>query len=412
MDEPTMRQPSEKISVWFVTSFLDHPNGGMGRYEVRVSDGLRSNSAMDVTIVRLKPINLKSLEWIPWIGPRLVAVARNNPAWIELPPRTKGAVVVHLANQFMALAIPLIKLRCWVRRQRIRIVTTVHDLYDWDLVTNNELRDLYVPIPISTLAMRFLTLKGLGYSDWIIVDSVTMISTVTRYHPHLTKRISVAHPGWSEEVTSSENEVSPPHEREQTQILYVGSQHPRKNLVSLVGAFARLREIDKTVELVLAGATRSGSHHDDFTACEGVSVLGELPYSEIIRLYKTATILACPSRFEGFGLPVLEAMGYGCPVVASDTPVFREVAEDAAAFVPPLDVLQWAEVLKRLLNSPQERDAMAQRGRQRATDMSWRHTLDGTIRAYTAALGKGDGIRPEGRGEGAVNLVGSASVDL
>lgn len=369
--------------MWFVTAFLDHPNGGMGRYEVQVSQYLRNHPAVDCTIIHIKPLDLKLLGRVPWVGPRLIALARNNPVWFDLPPRSKGTAVVHLANQFMGIAIPIIRFRCFLRRQRIRIVTTVHDLYDWDVCRDQHLQDLYMPVSTSTSVVRYLTLKGLGCSDGIIVDSASMADAVGYYHPHLKQRISVARPGWTEELKGKEPRTA----REQlgARILYVGSHHPRKNLRSLVGAVSLLRERGRDVELILAGAARTASQCPE-DATEGISLLGELPYEEIVRLYETATVFACPSRFEGFGLPVLEAMGYGCPVVASDIPVFREVAGDAALYVSPLKAEEWADALERLLDSPSERDAMVRRGKLRASQMVWSSTLEGTVRAYEKAL--------------------------
>ena len=110
--------------------------------------------------------------------------------------------------------------------------------------------------------------------------------------------------------------------------------------------------------------------------------LGRLPQPELNALYASATLFAFPSLHEGFGLPVLEAMAAGCPVVASDIPAVREVAGDAAVLVPPADTGAWAEALSRVLESPSLQADLAGAGRRRAALFSWSKTAEATLGVY------------------------------
>ena len=97
--------------------------------------------------------------------------------------------------------------------------------------------------------------------------------------------------------------------------------------------------------------------------------------------------MVCPSVYEGFGLPLVEAMAAGAPLVCSDIPVFREVAADAALFVPPADDEAWARALADVLSDPDRARALAARGSARVRAFSWRNTADQTLAVLSAAAG-------------------------
>src|SRR5262249_47184780 len=135
-------------------------------------------------------------------------------------------------------------------------------------------------------------------------------------------------------------------------ILAVGTQEPRKNLPALVAAFARLRE--RRPELTLALAGLEGWEERPLEA-EGVRLLGFVSDSELARLYRGAGACAYPSRFEGFGMPVAEALASGVPAVVSSHPSLDEACGDAATRVDPDDTGAFAEALERALDEPRGR---------------------------------------------------------
>ena len=116
--------------------------------------------------------------------------------------------------------------------------------------------------------------------------------------------------------------------------------------------------------------------------------LGYAPDATLRALYDRAALLVCPSHYEGFGLPLVEAMSAATPIVCSDIPVFREVAADAALFVPPDDAAGWARTVGEVLSDPQRAADLAARGSARARDFSWRRTAERTLAVWSDAAGE------------------------
>ena len=117
-----------------------------------------------------------------------------------------------------------------------------------------------------------------------------------------------------------------------------------------------------------------------------LTILGAVDDRILSDLYRRASLLCMPSRAEGFGLPVLEAMSVGLPVVASDIPAVREVGGDAAMCVPVGDVRALGHALAQVLKSPDLRDRLKALGLARAAGFTWDATAAATVRAYESAL--------------------------
>ncbi len=169
-------------------------------------------------------------------------------------------------------------------------------------------------------------------------------------------------------------------------VLCTGTLEPRKNLLRLIDAFVALPdELRAGHELALVGPRGwEAEEIEQRVAAHSavVRVLGYVSDDDLAALYQSCTAFCYPSLYEGFGLPVLEAMTCGAPVLASDIPSLREVAGDAALYVDPLDTDAIRAGLERLLGSGDERGALAERGRGRAQEFSW----DRTARELLAAL--------------------------
>jgi len=174
-------------------------------------------------------------------------------------------------------------------------------------------------------------------------------------------------------------------------ILFVGTLEPRKNIRRLLEAYLSLGS-DQT--LVLAGRMgwRGGDELEilkHFTKKKGrdVRVLSYVPRAALPALYQGATCLAFPSLCEGFGLPVLEAMISGCPVVCSSTTSLPEVAGDAAQYVDPLSVESISEGLRKVMNDPSHRETLVRKGYQRAEFFSRARYSEKIVELYGKALG-------------------------
>ncbi len=113
-----------------------------------------------------------------------------------------------------------------------------------------------------------------------------------------------------------------------------------------------------------------------------VQFLGYVPGEDLPYLYNAATVFVYPSLFEGFGLPVLEAMACGTPVIVADTSSLPEVVGDAGVRVPPLDVEAWADALAEMYEDAQRRREFGERARRRASAFSWERTAALTLNVY------------------------------
>ena len=217
-------------------------------------------------------------------------------------------------------------------------------------------------------------------------DALLCISQATRddlhvFHPNLDKYVAVTPLGAAAEFY----DPAPVRIKDlpERYLLHVGNRHHHKNVDLLFRVFAEIGRTDPDLRLVLSGA----SLPDETDRLRELGILertvrlrvgdDELPW-----LYSRAVAFVFPSRYEGFGLPVVEAMAAGCPVVTTDIAVMHEVGGDAIAYTDPDDDGRLVEVLGPLLTGTADAERMRAAGRLRARDFTWRRTAAATARAY------------------------------
>ncbi|HEX9636572.1 MAG TPA: glycosyltransferase family 1 protein [Acidobacteriota bacterium] len=162
-------------------------------------------------------------------------------------------------------------------------------------------------------------------------------------------------------------------------ILFVGTLEPRKNVALLLRAYAGLRRRHPAIGLVLAGAAGWGPRPELPAGCVG---LGYVAPGQLRLLYHAALALALPSLDEGFGLPALEAMACGCPVVVSSAGALPEVVGAAGLVLDPHDAQGWSDALAALVESPARCAALSENGRARARGFSWERAAAATLALY------------------------------
>ncbi len=178
-------------------------------------------------------------------------------------------------------------------------------------------------------------------------------------------------------------------------ILSLSAIERRKNLVHLVDAFARVARQPKMRDLKLVLVGRYWPDSPEFIALRArhpdlaprIIFTGFVPNPDLAAIYTGAIAFAFPSLAEGFGLPPLEAMQCGVPVVCSNTTSLPEVVGDAGFLLPPNDVDAWAEALFQLVNDPVLREAMKTKSLARAKLFTWDRTLHELVNAYRFATG-------------------------
>ena len=181
------------------------------------------------------------------------------------------------------------------------------------------------------------------------------------------------------QVSASEvDEVRRRHGLDEEFLLYVGTLEPRKNLAGLAAATSAL---ESSPRLVVVGPRGWG----DVTVPGGL-LLGEVSNHDVAALMAAASMLVYPSHFEGFGLPVLEAMAQGTPVVVTQNTAPAEIAGDAGLAVDTTSPSALAAAIETLLRDEGERRAMGERGRRRASGYQWSKTAEATAAIYEAVV--------------------------
>jgi glycosyltransferase involved in cell wall biosynthesis len=176
-------------------------------------------------------------------------------------------------------------------------------------------------------------------------------------------------------------------------VLSMGNTKPHKDLETLLWAFVRISPVRPDLRLLLVGAEPPGYLDDALRsapaeASKRVRFTGTVSDDELRGLYGRASVFAFPSRAEGFGLPVLEAMAFGVPVVCARAASLPEVAGDAALLFTPGDTIALADAVSRVLASADLRERLVVGGRERAAGFSWKRTAAMTVAVYGQALGE------------------------
>lgn len=240
--------------------------------------------------------------------------------------------------------------------------------------------------------------KCLEWTDLIITFSRNSKQDIKEYFGVCDQKIAITSeasrysPNFLEQYDLESLKKSISYDFKQPYLLFVSTLEPRKNIVNLIKAFNLLKEEYKIPHhLILIG--QKGWHYQDIFQAINKSIfkdnihhLGYLSDQLVALFYSQAELFIYPSFYEGFGLPVLEAMTLGCPVVTSNTSSLPEVAGDAAILVNPKDFNSLAEGMYQIINNPQLRQYLIEKGKNRAQLFSWQNVAQETLQAYQQVL--------------------------
>ncbi len=268
-----------------------------------------------------------------------------------------------------------------------RSVVTIHDL---GYLTEPESHQ-----PIHRKQLEWTTRWNAKAATGLIAVSETTKSDLVEFLAISPNRIRVVYHGVGKEFApATEPEIEAVRERHgigTMSILAVGTLQPRKNLMRLIQAFERLAPRYPDIKLVLCGAP--GWHSDQILHRASASPfhdrirhLGYIPDSDLPSLYSSAAALAFPSLYEGFGLPALEAMACGTPVVAANRSSLPEICGDAAILVDPLDPESIANGIELVLTDDEVRQGLTDRGFVRAAKFRWQECAEQTL-AFLRSIG-------------------------
>jgi glycosyltransferase involved in cell wall biosynthesis len=297
--------------------------------------------------------------------------------WMQtLLPAALGRIrpdVAHFTNSIAPLA------------KRVPAVITIHDMTLNLFPRLHPLRKQVLTRPLVALAAR--------QADAIITVSYSARRDILRLTGVPAHRVHVIH-------EAAAPAFQPIHDRECLEsvrhryglgeriILYVGTIEPRKNLPRLIEAYGRLhRAGDLPHQLVCVGPQGWGYQEvqhciDALELGEAVRLTGYVPFADLAPLYNLSEIFVFPSLYEGFGLPVIEAMACGIPVITAANSSFREIVDGAAEAIDPLKTDAIAEALLRLSQDAERRRELGRNGLRRAQEFSWARAARETLTVY------------------------------
>jgi glycosyltransferase involved in cell wall biosynthesis len=268
-------------------------------------------------------------------------------------------------------------------------VVTIHDMSLHLFPRCHPLRRVVINRPLLGIAARV--------ADAIVTVSHSARSDLLRLHAIAPERVTVAHeaagPGFIPITDQSRlARIRVRYGLPERFALYVGAIEPRKNLSRLMEAFAIARAKGVSHELVCVGPYGWSSRDlyeqiDRLGLRNAVHFTGYVPVEDLPVIYNLAEVFVFPSIYEGFGLPVVEAMACGTPVITANTSSLREIAEGAAETIDPLSTEALIDALVRLTGDAERRADLARRGLARAAEFSWTRTAREMLAVYQRAAG-------------------------
>jgi glycosyltransferase involved in cell wall biosynthesis len=273
-------------------------------------------------------------------------------------------------------------------------VVTIHDCI-------HLLFPQYLPNRMAFRYARFVMGSAIRNSSIVFTVSEASRADILRFYPSTDPaKVHVVPNAIDAELLVDPGEAERDRVRERYQIrgrfvLFAGNVKPHKNLERLIRAFARVRcqEGNEDLRLVLIGddVSRYASLRrtaDEAGVRQEVRFFGFVPHETLAALYRMATVFAFPSLYEGFGLPPLEAMACGTPVVTSRISSLPEVVGDGALLVDPYNEDDIAQGIARLLDDQDLRARLVERGLERAASYSWARSVRQIHAGYLKALGR------------------------
>jgi glycosyltransferase involved in cell wall biosynthesis len=323
---------------------------------------------------------------------------RSNVTMIKIPARLFRRMLLRVL--FEQALLPLI-----LKKYRIEVLHSLH--YSFPLLPSRAQKvvTLHDMTPFSMPQFHW-SLKGRYYRTFI--RQTVLHADKLIFVSHSTERdfvarfgkprgsTNVVHLGKSEAFRPNFDPAELLQVREKYRlvepfVLYVGTIEPRKNLTRLVQAFALVQERHPGLQLVIAGM--KGWMYDDLmetiqrlNLSSSVVFTGFIPEEDKPALIAAATVFAYPSLYEGFGIPVLEALACGTPTLTSNVSSLPEVAGDAAVSIEPTNTEDISSALERLLSDDALRTRLRDASLRQAAKFTWDKTAQGTLEAYAGAL--------------------------
>lgn len=269
--------------------------------------------------------------------------------------------------------------------KRLNTVITVHDLVAF-LFSDTHNRK-------ATAIERLTLASALKKAKYAICVSQNTIKDLHEKFDHAASRTRLVYCAAGDEfkilISRELENVKSKYKLPEKFILGVGTIEPRKNFVSLIKAFASVKDDFKDLHLVIIGTKGWGSEETYYMIEEcriknRTTFLGYVEYQDLVKIYNLAKIFIFPSIYEGFGMPPLEAMKSGCPVICSNTSSLPEVVGEAAYMIDPHDEEQIINGIRAILGNQDLAEALKKKGLEQAEKFSWRKSAEQLLKILTS----------------------------
>jgi glycosyltransferase involved in cell wall biosynthesis len=271
-----------------------------------------------------------------------------------------------------------------------RVVVTIHDII-------HLLYPEFLPNRFALTYAKRMIRHSLERGDRVIAVSKNTKSDLMKYFDTNGAKIQVIYSGVSDAFREHVTEVDAATCRrrlnlEKPYLLFVGNPKPHKNLDNVVKAFARAIQIHEFGARLVCVGGRPGTESkirqraDLLGISDRLVWLGHVDSQDLPAIYQEASVLLYPTLYEGFGLPVIEAMASGTPVITSNSSALKEVGEGFAQLVDPLNIEEMARAIVQVMTEPDHSSRLAQLGLERADDFQWGKTADETLQVYQEVL--------------------------
>lgn len=265
-------------------------------------------------------------------------------------------------------------------------VITIHDLIIHHYPTGKASTLPSLVYWIKLLGYKYVIKKAAQHSQKVITVSEATKKEIEK-HLHVPgEKITVTYEG-VENGAKFKTQSSKFEFKDHKYFLYVGNAYPHKNLDRLVEAFGLVCEEDPEVKLILVGKDdyfyrRLKDTVSKLGISQNIIFAGFVTDEELQGYYQHAKAIIMPSLMEGFGLPGLEAMRLGCPVLASDIPSLKEIYQDAALYFDPLAVDSMHATIRKVLTERKSVDLYIEKGKKRVLFFSWKKMTEQTLKIY------------------------------
>lgn len=377
------------MRIGLSTSVIQHGKTGIAQYVLSlVRSFLEEDRGHEFTLFVLEK-DLELFEFARYSMQIVVVPERFRPPLRDIWWHQKVLPVLARQLGLDLLHVPSYRRMIW--RRPCSLVATIHDLAPFHIPRKYDWRRMFYA--------RNCVRRLIRRQDEVIAISQTTAQDINRFFGMPLPRINVIYNGLDHarffpgNRRAARDFIADRYRLDRPYFIYVSRlEHPAKNHVRLIASFNEFKATVKSPwQLVFAGGNWHGADAIHSAVAQSpfaseIHALGFVPNEDVPLLYRAAGGCVYPSLYEGFGLPILEAMASGCPVISSNRGSLKEVVAEAGLQLDPEDLKAWTAAMARMACDPVLDEQFRTAGLQRARQFDWRQTAAATLKIYERGL--------------------------